>query len=199
MFVQEMDGLEKDTLEAMIALRGVGDTAWVVARTAVGPDGSRLFADEDVPELGRHAARALRRVYDTALELSGLTQQSIRELAECVKLRSERRFYFRLALALGWPSVAWGLARISSRELTEWREFYRLEPFGEERADYRAALIAAVIANANRRKGQKPFAVKDFMPDFEGRPREPRTPEQLLSVAEMLNAALGGSDLRGRE
>ena len=42
--------------------------------------------------------------------------------------------------------------------------FYRLEPFGEERADVRAGIVASVIANVNRRKGAKAFTARDFMP-----------------------------------
>jgi hypothetical protein len=61
------------------------------------------------------------------------------------------------------------LSRISSRELAEWQAFSLLEPFGERRADLRAAIIASTIANANRDKDKKPepFTPHDFMPNYE--------------------------------
>lgn len=56
---------------------------------------------------------------------------------------------------------------MSSRQLSEWVAYNQLEPFGEERDDLRAAIIASVIANAlGGRKGKK-FKPKDFMPDFD--------------------------------
>jgi len=69
---------------------------------------------------------------------------------------------------LGWPSVAWGLQRISSHELAEWQAYAQVEPFGDERADLRAAIIACTIANAHRDPEQhpEPFTPADFMPHF---------------------------------
>lgn len=58
------------------------------------------------------------------------------------------------------------LHRIESRELTEWMAYAQVEPFGEERADLRAGIVAATIANANRdpKKHPKPFQTAEFMP-----------------------------------
>jgi hypothetical protein len=63
-------------------------------------------------------------------------------------------------------TVAELLGRISSRELTEWMAYSRLEPFGEERQDVRSAIIACTIANCNRGKNQPPYKLADFMPKF---------------------------------
>jgi hypothetical protein len=41
-----------------------------------------------------------------------------------------------------------------------------VEPWGEERADLRMAIIATIFANAHRGPKQPPFAVADFMPKF---------------------------------
>jgi hypothetical protein len=59
------------------------------------------------------------------------------------------------------------LARLSWDQFLEWAAFAEIEPFGEERADWRAGMVASVIANVNRdpKKG-KPFGPRDFMPDF---------------------------------
>ena len=55
------------------------------------------------------------------------------------------------------------LSRISSLELAEWMQFYGLSPFGDERNDLQAGIIAATIANVNSGKG-KAFQPSDFMP-----------------------------------
>lgn len=75
--------------------------------------------------------------------------------------------------------------------------FYRLEPFGEERADWRAALIACLIANTHRnpKKRRRPYEPKDFMPRFDA-PTEPQNWQTQLQIAEIFTAALGGRDLR---
>jgi len=68
-------------------------------------------------------------------------------------------------------SVRRAQQEISSAEFAEWQAYASIEPFGEERADLRSAIVACVIANSNRSKSQKAFKVKDFMPKF-GRPKE---------------------------
>ena len=49
--------------------------------------------------------------------------------------------------------------------MNEWVAFYKIEPFGEEKADYRNALLCTVIANSNSSK--RKFKVTDFMPNYE--------------------------------
>jgi hypothetical protein len=68
-------------------------------------------------------------------------------------------------LKLGFASVRELTERLSSREIAEWIAYYQIEPFGEERADLRAAIIACVIANANRdsKEHPQPFSPADFM------------------------------------
>ena len=89
------------------------------------------------------------------------------------------------------------LERISSAELSEWMMYYRMEPFGQERDNLHAGIIASVFANANRKKGKKAFEIKDFMLQFTR--KEKKTDQQLLSKVEMLNAAFGGMDLRNKD
>ena len=73
-----------------------------------------------------------------------------------------------------------------------------LEPFGEERADLRAGIVAATVANAARdpKVQRDPFTPEEFMPKFESEDSTEQTPEQMLALVEMLNAAFGGQDLR---
>lgn len=56
------------------------------------------------------------------------------------------------------------LDRVSSAELTEWQAFDACEPIGGYRIDYNAAMMCALFANANRKKGTQPFKTIDFMP-----------------------------------
>jgi hypothetical protein len=59
-----------------------------------------------------------------------------------------------------------------ARIWAEWIAYYNLEPWGEERADWRAGMVAATIANAHRDpKKHAPFRPADFMPRFQ-RPTE---------------------------
>jgi len=92
------------------------------------------------------------------------------------------------------------LRRISSRELSEWLAYYELEPFGEERADLRSAIVASTVANTARdpKKRARPFGVQEFMPQFQDR-SEGQTWEEQLQLVEMLNTAFGGRDLRDGE
>lgn len=57
------------------------------------------------------------------------------------------------------------LGRISSRELVEWMAYYTLEPWGEIQQEYRAALIASIVAETARdvKKKKEPFKPVDFM------------------------------------
>jgi hypothetical protein len=85
---------------------------------------------------------------------------------------------------------------MSSNEFAEWRAYDRINPFGERRADLRAGVVAAVVANANRGKRRKAFRPEDFMPTFEDQSTEAKTSDELLHKVEMLNAAFRGKDKR---
>lgn len=61
-------------------------------------------------------------------------------------------------------------ARMTYREFAEWAAYYRIEPWGEERADLRSGIQSATIANCNRGKNQQPFSPADFMPFAETKP-----------------------------
>lgn len=76
-----------------------------------------------------------------------------------------RRFAHRLCLALGGMTVSELLERISSAELTDWMAFYQLEPWGGFQDEYRAALIASMVANTARdeKRRREPFRATEFM------------------------------------
>jgi hypothetical protein len=51
-------------------------------------------------------------------------------------------------------------AKMGDDELREWYEYYALEPFGEIRADYRAALVCLIAAKC---AGNKDSKLNDFL------------------------------------
>ncbi|KOG22003.1 phage tail assembly protein T [Streptomyces viridochromogenes] len=90
------------------------------------------------------------------------------------------------------------LARITSRELTEWMAYERITgPLDSRlRTDISAAIIAATVANSASGKAKaKP---RDFIPTWFKRKK---TPAELWQEVMKANAALGGgvqtSDERG--
>lgn len=53
---------------------------------------------------------------------------------------------------------------MSSREFSEWMIYYSIEPFGEQRSDFRSSMLAAVIANVNGNKTKPTDFIKPFTP-----------------------------------
>ena len=70
-------------------------------------------------------------------------------------------------MALGYSHPDALLAELSSRQIGEWLAYFQLEPFGEERADLRAGIIAA--ANANLWVKGRKLRPADFMPKIGAR------------------------------
>jgi len=63
----------------------------------------------------------------------------------------------------------------------------------------RAALVACLIANANRdpEKHPEPFEITDFLLKFgDQQESKKQTWQEQLAIVEMLNIAFGGKDLR---
>jgi hypothetical protein len=92
-----------------------------------------------------------------------------------------RRFAYRLALNVGQPNVDRMLRGMTTRQLTEWRAYADLEPFDEEREDYRAASIVHAIRNAFRKKGAPPISLKECVVQFGADAEKPKTIEQSRS------------------
>ena len=94
------------------------------------------------------------------------------------------------------------LDRVSSAELTEWMVFYRMEPFGMERGDLQAGIVAATVANVNRdpKKQKRAWEPADFMPQFadaiEGGAggRGGKSPEELRRKWDKVLTAFGVKD-----
>lgn len=104
-------------------------------------------------------------------------------------MSEKRRFYFRLALGLGC-TVAELLRRLSSAELSEWMRYWNVEPWGEERADMRAAIVACTVARSQGAKAK----TEDFMPRYEAGERKAKlTPRQIAErEIALMKARFGG-------
>lgn len=58
------------------------------------------------------------------------------------------------------------LHELRPSELGLWAALWRIEPWGEERADLRSGITASLLANIHRdtKKRPEPFTAEDFMP-----------------------------------
>ncbi len=64
------------------------------------------------------------------------------------------------------PDVAWLEANTTDVQYRKWVLFYRAEPWGSEIEWLRAAMIAAMIANVNRKRGSAVIKAEDLVPNF---------------------------------
>jgi uncharacterized protein DUF4035 len=74
---------------------------------------------------------------------------------------------------------------MTTRQFCEWRAYYDLEPFGEERADYRSAQVVATLLNVHRKRGSPLVKLAECLLKF-GSAALPRT--QAESVAQIQRA-----------
>lgn len=72
--------------------------------------------------------------------------------------------------------------RLTASEEAHWIALYRLEPFGDERADLRSAQVAQILWNANTKK-EKARPITDFMPFYRKRVKpDPNVNQSVRSV-----------------
>jgi len=82
------------------------------------------------------------------------------------------------------------LRTVSSRELTEWRALYRLEPFGTVRDDWRTGQLCSVLANLQRdpKKRPQPWTPAEFMPEpIGGRRKAKQTISEMKAVLRLFS------------
>ena len=91
-------------------------------------------------------------------------------------------FAHRLALSLGVWDVDAMLDAMPAPVLFRWMAYAQIEPFGEERSDLRAGIIASTVANVNRGR-RAPYKVSDFMPKFSSRQQTPAEMGAILFAA----------------
>lgn len=78
------------------------------------------------------------------------------------------------------------LARISSRELTEWQILFSEGPLGEQRADIRSAIIACILVNTYRKKGAPAFEVQDYLDILDPRKKHMRPKQTMAQMKTIL-------------
>lgn len=104
-----------------------------------------------------------------------------------MKRSPRRRFAYQLAVRLGRVNVDAMLRYITAKQFAEWEAYAQLDPFDELRADSRAALIAQVLANIHRGKGQRAYMLKDFLLKFGELEKVRRqTPEEQFNILKLL-------------
>ncbi|MET0419012.1 MAG: hypothetical protein ABW022_23615 [Actinoplanes sp.] len=88
------------------------------------------------------------------------------------------------------------LARVSSRELTEWEAYERVAgPVGDERFDHLFSMLQATIANVNRGKNQKAHEPSAFLPKWGVAKPDPgpMSGHDMLEAVKRLNKRMGGT------
>ena len=83
------------------------------------------------------------------------------------------------------------LANISSIEISEWMAYARIEPFGEKRADLRAASIAQAVLMPHIKKGKKKPSLADCCLTF-GRPKQ-MSMKDIENFFKSLTKKMGGT------
>ncbi len=86
--------------------------------------------------------------------------------------------WLRIADKFG-VSVSECMKKISAKEYTEQCALYRIDPWGEERADWRIAQLCAMVATSFS-DGRKRFCAADFM--FDGHRAKPMTDEEMRAA-----------------
>jgi hypothetical protein len=89
------------------------------------------------------------------------------------------------------------LARIDSRELTEWAAYERVAgPIGDDRFDHLFSMLQATIANVNRGKNQRAHEPAAFLPKWGVAKPDPgpMSGHDMLDAVKKLNRRMGGKE-----
>ena len=81
---------------------------------------------------------------------------------------------------------------MSGNEFFYWLAFSALEPFGDDRADWRNAMILSQQANMNRKKGKPAYKPDKFLLRFQSDRSPVQTPEQMKMAMRAHYYAMGG-------
>ncbi len=89
-YVRTMGGDERDAFEAFMLARRtddresnlIGVRKHLVALCAVKEDGSRVFSDTQVDQIGQRSAKALDRIFAVAQRINGLLKSDVEELTK---------------------------------------------------------------------------------------------------------------------
>jgi hypothetical protein len=67
-------------------------------------------------------------------------------------------------------------------------EYFKLAPWGEERADQRAAIMPTLFANAFRGKGRRAYKLEEFMPTYRAEPKRKKTDAEMEAICRAFSA-----------
>jgi Protein of unknown function (DUF4035) len=87
------------------------------------------------------------------------------------------------------PDVEAMLRRLTAKQFRNWEIYHDLEPFGEIRADYRAASIVQIVHNMNRGPKTKALTLQECMLKFETEPKKQQSWQTMQSIAKMIAMA----------
>lgn len=97
-----------------------------------------------------------------------------------------------LTLALELGKSIYEIEQMPSRDLSEWIAYSKSEPIGrEQRADLRAGITTAVIANSHRASGRA-YIAQDFMPFPQSKPVSVSPVEAVQEFKRKLKALKNG-------
>lgn len=86
---------------------------------------------------------------------------------------------------------------MSPAQYLDWYYYWKKEPFGELRMDYRFATLSAQYANASRdsKTHPQPYPVEDFLLKFRApdAPKERQTVKEKIAIAHAIVAAWNAS------
>lgn len=90
------------------------------------------------------------------------------------------------------------LSQMSIGQLQKWAAYYAIEPFGERRADLRAASVVASVYNVNRdtKKRRKPWPISDFVLRFDEEERRQADKPKDWKYLKMMGAAIAAPHKR---
>ena len=93
-------------------------------------------------------------------------------------------------MKLGKVNVDNLLHGLTAKQFLEWQAYAALEPFGEERQDYRIASICSVMANIHRGSGKRAFEIEQFVLKFGDQPpKQPKTWQEIFAIGRMFAVA----------
>jgi len=78
-------------------------------------------------------------------------------------------------------------------EFAEWMAYYQLEPFGEERADWRGAMVPYLLSCMFAKKGKKP-KFQDFLLSTTSERKPSQTIEQMQASLKALAGMVDGNN-----
>lgn len=80
-------------------------------------------------------------------------------------------------------------SRMDAHELGEWMAYYEFDPFGNERADLHAGIVAAATIAPHAKRGHRPKPA-DYIPKF-GRRYLPKP--DIMKQLRAITAMMGGT------